>query len=154
MNAPVRTSAGALAQQARTRLSELLAKAPTEEEGDGAARISLAILNAKSLDEVAAVFGGMDSTEDHVGKSLMVNGFVLRESTFEEGLGVYATIFAENTRKPIGDDDRQVTFNSSSQAVISLLAVANDEEWFPFTATITEKKTRAGFTVYSLVPGE
>lgn len=154
MNAPATTSSSTLAQEAQSRLAELLAKCPTEQEGDGAARISLAILNAKSLDEVAAVFGGMDSTEDVVNKPLFVTGFVLRESTFEEGLGVYATIFAEDLRKKAGADDRELAFNSSSQAIISLMAIANESDWFPFTATITEKKTRAGFTVYSMTPGQ
>jgi hypothetical protein len=137
----------AVAREAHGRLSELLAKCPVEAEGDGAARIALAILNAKSLDEVAAIFSGMDSTEDVVGKTLMLKGFVLRESSFTEGLGIYATVFADDF-----STHEEVTFNTSSNAAINLLASAYDNEWFPFKVRVEAKVVRSGYTAYNLLP--
>lgn len=131
------------------KLSELLAIAPVEADGDGASRIALMILSSETLDDVAAIFSGMNNAEQYLDIPLIIDSFVVRESTFKDGIGAYATITAQ--RK---DNGETVAFNCGSLAVMSVLLLANKRQWFPLAAHLTSKTTTSGNTVYNLIPDE
>lgn len=131
------------------KLAELLKNAPSDVDSDGSARIALAILNAETLDDVAAIFSGMDNAKQYMDIPLMIKSFTIRDSTKDGGVGVYATINA--TVRATGND---IMFNCGATSVVATLLVAHERDWFPFTAHLTSKETSKGNTVYNLIPDE
>lgn len=138
-----------VSEELHGKLKELLDIAPVEADGDGANRIALMILSSETLDDVAAIFSGMNNAEQYLDKELLIDSFVVRESTFKDGIGAYATITAR-----LYDTQETIAFNCGSVAVMSVLLLANKRHWFPLKAHLTSKTTTSGNTVYNLIPDE
>lgn len=139
-----------LTQHVNAQLRELLIDAPIEGEGDGSARLIATMLDAESLSDIADVFSGMDNSESVANRQLMINGFVIRESGYEGGLGIYATVYATDLATK-----KNTPFNSSAMSIIALLLMAHRRDWFPFTAHVESKTIgKSGNTVYNLIPGQ
>jgi hypothetical protein len=136
------------------QLAAIVETLPVAGEGVGGARMIDRILNAGSLADIREMFSDMDSSEDVVGKDLWIRGVELRESDYTnpedpDALDFYVTVDAVNYR----DQTEELPFNSSARTVLAVLAVAWRDGYFPFRATMEEKRfIKTGRRAFNLIP--
>ena len=127
------------------RVQELVTPIPGD-DGSGAERIVVQLLNAKTIDDLNEPWEAT-SGRALAGKRLSIRGVTQRPSQFDDGAGIF--LVADAIDAKTGDI---ATFTTSAVSVVLQLAVAHKLGMFPILAdvVVADKPTARGFYPYHL----
>lgn len=130
-----------LSAETRELFTGMAMAVPEAEDGSGAERILLAILNAKSWDELDDPWDTEKSTA-LIGVELAIHSITRHASSYQDGLGVFLVAHCKRL-----DDETEVVFSTGSMSVVAQLVRAFMLGAFPMYATLrqSDKPTKRGY---------
>lgn len=126
--------------ETRAMFAQMVMAVP-DAEGSGSERIVLAILNAKSWDDLDAPWDA-DKAEALVDVEMRIDSIMRRPSTFADGLGVFLVVRGKRM-----DNDEEVVWTTGSVSVVAQLVKAFMLGALPIYATLkrSERPTEKGY---------
>lgn len=127
------------------RVRQAVAGIPGD-DGSGAERIVLQLLDAETIDDLNAPWEG-SSGRSLAGRTLRINGVTQRPSQFEDGAGVFLVADAFDAKT-----GERCTLTTSALSVVIQLAQCHVRGWFPIVAEVVmaDRPTERGFYPYHL----
>jgi len=115
-------------------------------DGSGGEAIILQLLNATTIDDLNAPWEAT-SGRSLAGKRLAIRGVTQRESSFNDGTGIFLVVDATDAQT-----GELATFTTSAISVVLQLARAHQLGMFPVIAevVVAERPTERGFYPYHL----
>ena len=134
-----------LSAEAAERVRVIVALIPGD-DGNGAERIVTQLLEAQTIDDLNAPWGGT-SGRALAGKRLAIRGITKRPSSYEDGAGVFLVADAVDAKT-----GEQATFTTSSLSTVIQLSRCHQLGLFPVIADVivAERPTARGFYPYHL----
>ncbi len=143
---PVRTTTDVAISPDTVAMFAQMAMAVPDAEGSGSERILLAILGAKSWDELDDPWDST-KTDTLIGHNLVVREILRRPSSFADGLGIFLVVKGTDL-----DEDEDVTFTTGSISVVAQLVKAYLLGAFPLYVVLrqSERPTERGYYPHHL----
>lgn len=123
-----------------------MAMAVPDAEGSGSENIVLAILGAKSWDDLDDPWKS-NKTDTLIGHTLCIKEIMRRPSSFADGLGIFLVVRGKDM-----DQDEDITFTTGSVSVVAQLVKAFLLNAFPLYCVLrqSERPTERGYYPHHL----
>lgn len=144
-NGPAPTQELVLSDEARARFASMAMMIPTE-DGNGAERILLAILNAQSWDELDDPWDNSKALE-YIDVEQRIDSVTRRPSAFTSGLGIFLVVHGHRM-----DTDEDIVWTTGSVSTVAQLTGAYVMDALPLYGILrkAERPTERGYYPYHL----